>query len=100
MIRRLVGGMPTWALRNLALKHFEDAINQERRAIDAGFRPYMPYSVLAAAYALYGKRDEARSAMAEARRLNPKLTVEWLTSRGTNDPTRLEGSRQAGLPEE
>ena len=55
----------------------------------------MPYSVLAAAYALDGKIDEAKSAMAEARRLNPKLTVKWMIERGTNDPSRLEGSRKS-----
>lgn len=82
------------------MQHYEAAIDEEHRAIDGGFRPYMPYSVLAAAYALDGKIDEAKSAMAEARRLNPKLTVKWMIERGTNDPSRLEGYRKAGLPEE
>jgi len=55
---------------------------------------------LAAAYALEGKMDEARTALAEARRLNPKLTVKWLQSGTPNEPTLFEGLRKAGLPEE
>ena len=44
-----------------------------------------------------GKMDEAKTALAEARRLNPKLTVKWLQSIASNIPT-LDGLRKAGLP--
>jgi hypothetical protein len=44
--------------------------------------------------------DEAKSALAEARRINPKLTVKWVTARITNVPPLFEGLRKAGLPEE
>ena len=68
--------------------------------VDQDVRVNDQHSVLAAAYALAGKIDEAKSAMVEARRLNPKLTVQWMIARGVNDPTRLAGYRKAGLPEE
>jgi hypothetical protein len=42
---------------------------------------------------------EAKTALAEARRLNPKLTVKWLQSIAPNIPA-LDGLRKAGLPEE
>jgi len=54
----------------------------------------------AAAYALAGKMDEAKTALAEARRLNPKLTVKWMIAHFPNVPALFEGVRKAGLPEE
>jgi adenylate cyclase len=84
----------------LGRQHYGAAIDEERRAIDGGWRPFFVYSNLAAAYALDGKMDEAKTALAEARRLNPKLTVKSLIAVGINDPVRLEAYRKAGLPEE
>ena len=84
----------------LGLGHFDAALNEYRNAIDSGFRTFYAYADLAAAYALEGKMDEARTALAEARRLNPKLTVKWLQSGTPNEPTLFEGLRKAGLPEE
>ena len=80
--------------------HYEAAIEELQRAIDAGYRPYTPYAKLAAAYALDGKMDEAKSALAEARRLNPDLTVKWSIAHSPNLPHLFEGLRKAGLPEE
>ena len=84
----------------LGLGHIEAAIGEFRNAIDSGFRTFQAYSNLAAAYALDGKMDEAKSALAEAVRLNPKLTVKWMIAHATNIPARSEGLRKAGLPEE
>ena len=84
----------------LSLGHFEAAIDEYRSATDAGFRPFVAYSNLSAAYALEGKMDEAKSALAEARRLNPKLTVKWMIAHTPNLPPVFEGLRKAGLPEE
>jgi adenylate cyclase len=86
-------------MAELGQQHYDAAVDEEHRAIDGGFRPFYVYSDLAAAYALSGKMDEAMTALAEARRLNPKLTVKWLQSIGWNILT-LEGLRKAGLPEE
>jgi len=44
--------------------------------------------------------DEAKSALAEARRINPKFTVKWAMARSANAPALFEGLRKAGLPEE
>ena len=44
--------------------------------------------------------DEAKTALAEARRLNPNLTVKWKIAHGPNLPKTFEGLRKAGLPEE
>ncbi len=84
----------------LGLGHFDAAIDEYHNATDSGFRPFFVYNDLAAAYALEGKMDEAKSALAEARRLNPKLTVKWLQSVAPNIPALFEGLRKAGLPEE
>ena len=84
----------------LGLGHFDAALNEYRNATDSGFRTFYAYADLAAAYALEGKMDEAKTALAEARRLNPKLTVKWLQSGTPNEPTLFEGLRKAGLPEE
>ncbi len=44
--------------------------------------------------------DEAKAAVAEARRLNPKLTIKWMMEHNPNLPDVWEGVRKAGLPEE
>ena len=44
--------------------------------------------------------DEAKPALAEARRLNPNLTVKWAIAHSPNLPKQFEGLRKAGLPEE
>jgi len=83
----------------LGLGHFDAAIHAYRQAIDAGLS-YFVYTNLAAAYALVGKMEEAKSALAEARRLNPNLTVKWRMTHGPNIPPLFEGLRKVGLPEE
>jgi tetratricopeptide (TPR) repeat protein len=84
----------------LGLGHLDAAIDNYISAIDSGFRVFFVYSDLAAAYVLEGKMDEAKTALAEARRLNPKLTVKWLQSVAPNIPALFDGLRKAGLPEE
>jgi adenylate cyclase len=84
----------------LGLGHFDAAIEECHKAIDSGYRPFFAYTTLAAAYAYSGKMDEAREALTEARRLNPKLTVKWMTANTPNIPAVFEGVRKAGLPEE
>ncbi len=84
----------------LGLGHFDAAIDQFHMAIDAGWRAYQPYRGLAAAYALNGKVAEAESALAEARRLNPELTLKWQQTNSVNIQPLGEGLRTAGLPEE
>jgi hypothetical protein len=38
--------------------------------------------------------------LAEARRLNPELTIRWLQTHSLDMPELLEGLRKAGLPEQ
>jgi len=83
----------------LGARRFDAAIEQYHAAIDAGFRVFVPYVDLAAAYALKGEMEEAKSALAEGRRLNPELTVAWLIDHAPNLPPLFEGLRKAGLPE-
>ena len=84
----------------LGLGHFGAAIDEYKKAIDAGWRAYQPYRGLAAAHALDGKMEEATSALAEALRLNPMLTLKWVQTHSQSIPPLLEGLRKAGLPEE
>ncbi|MBV8443347.1 MAG: adenylate cyclase, partial [Hyphomicrobiales bacterium] len=85
----------------IGLANYDAAIDACRKAIDGGYRSFIAYRSLAAALALDGKMGEAKSALAEARRLNPKLTVKWLQSIGRGlPPPVFEGLRKAGLPEE
>ena len=83
----------------LGLGHFDAAIDKYKKAIDVGWRAYQPYRNLTAAYALDGKMEEATSALAEARRLNPSSL-----SNGCKPIHRTYaadgGLRKAGLPEE
>jgi hypothetical protein len=84
-----------WTARALA----EGAIAEYHKALDSGYRPFFVYPSLAAAYTQAGNMDEAEAALAEARRLNPKLTVNWYVARGVNTAL-IDALRKAGLPEE
>ena len=56
---------------------------------------------LAAAYAVQSKTEEAKPHLAEARRLESKLTVKWLAEHGLPGlQFEYESLRKAGLPEE
>ena len=66
-----------WAMRNSGSDiSTPQSRNSTRRSTRAGRAFFL--TNLAAAYALEGKMDEAKSALAEARRLIPKLTVKWM----------------------
>jgi TolB-like protein/Flp pilus assembly protein TadD len=87
-------------MAELGLGRFDAAIVEYQKAIDAGAHYFIPYVNLAAAYALADKMDEAKTALAEGRRLNPNLTVKWLIDHAPNIPPLFEGLRKAGLAEE
>jgi adenylate cyclase len=95
--------IPLWrtnlADAEMGLGHFDVAIDLIRQAIEAGYRVSYTYKELAAAYALAGKLDDAKIALAEALRLSPKLTIKWV-ARTNPLPIVLEGLRKAGLAEE
>jgi TolB-like protein len=84
----------------LGMGHLDAALNNYNKAIESGMQVFIPYANLAAAYALAGKIDEAKPLLAEARRLNPQLTVKWMIAHAPNLPPLFDGLRRAGLPEE
>jgi adenylate cyclase len=78
----------------------EAAVIAYRKALDAGDHTYWVYVSLAAAYALLGETDEAKTYMAETLRLNPSFTIKWFREHASDIPTRTEGLRKAGFAEE
>ena len=87
-------------LAQLGLGQFDAAEAEFQQAIDSGDHSFIPYVNLTAAYALQGKMGEAKSALEQARRLNPDLTIKWLMGHAPNIPPLFEGLRKAGLAED
>jgi adenylate cyclase len=87
-------------LAEFAQGRYDAATDEYHKALDAGYRSDLFYLRLTAVLALEGKMEEAKAALAEARRLNPKLTVKWMMDREASLPLEFEGLRKAGLPEE
>jgi tetratricopeptide (TPR) repeat protein len=88
----------------LGLGRTDAAVQEGLKAIDSGFRTSDIYATLAAFYAAADKAPEAKAALAEAVRLNPKLSVTWLDAHLPNvidsPPGMREALTKAGLPEE
>jgi hypothetical protein len=55
---------------------------------------------LAATSALAGDLDEAKSALAQARKVNPQLSIKFLSERKPILKPSFDALRKAGLPEE
>jgi adenylate cyclase len=90
----------TLTASDIGLEHFNDAIDDSHRAIDAGYRTFPVYSNLAVACAMSNRIDDARAAVAEALKLNPKYSVKLMSERYHKPPAILEALRKAGVPEE
>ncbi len=85
----------------LGLGHYDAAIEEFHKTDNSGCCDVASLGSLAAAYALAGKMEEAKSALAAARRIEPKLTVKWMLAQQTpNLPPLYEGLRKARIPEE
>jgi tetratricopeptide (TPR) repeat protein len=84
----------------ISLGHLDAAIDEYRKALDSGLHTFFVNTNLAAAYAHAGKMAEAKAALAEARRLNPAITVKWMKEHSPNLPVVFEGLGKAGLPQE
>ena len=69
-----------------------------------GYREAFGYAALAAFYAAADKVPEAKAALAEAMKVNPKLSVAWIRARTPNfldsPPGLQEALIKAGLPQE
>jgi len=84
----------------LGLGRFDEALEDAKKAIEGGHRVFYTYLNLAAAHAFKGEMDEAKAAMAEARRLKPDLSIKWLLKHKPVLQFAFDGLRKAGLPEE
>ena len=90
-----------WA--ELGLGRLDVAIDEENKAIDAGFKVWFVYLCSAIAHSAKGDIDEAKTALTEARRLRPELTIKWMTGNKllpNNTQVWFDALRKAGLPEE
>jgi hypothetical protein len=70
------------------------------KAIDGGYRVFYSYLNLAVTHGFKGDNGKATAALAEARRLNPKLSIKWLIERKPVLQPAFDVLRKAGLPEE
>jgi adenylate cyclase len=84
----------------LGLGQTDAAIENINKALDGGYKMWPPYLNLAAAHVLKGEIEEAKPPLAEARRLNPKISAKWIEERKPILQSAIEGLRKAGLPEE
>ena len=91
---------PYLGLSEFCRGRLDAAIEQFKRAISSGYPTYFAYTFLAGAEAAKGNDAEAKLALAEARRLNPQLTIKWLTTETATPSIVIDGLRKAGLPEE
>ena len=82
------------------LGHFDKAIDEYRKSLDMGWQAFYVHTNLAAAYAQAGRIDEARAALADARRLNPAITIKWMKEHTPNLPAVFDGLKKAGLADE
>jgi tetratricopeptide (TPR) repeat protein len=84
----------------IGLGNYDAAIDHSSRAIEGGYRVFYAYLNLATARAFKGEMEQAKVALAEARRINPKLSVKWLIERKPVLQPAFDVLRKAGLPEE
>jgi adenylate cyclase len=88
----------------MGLGRYDAAIQEGLVGIDSGVRTVPSYTALAAFYAAADKMPEAKAAVAEAIKLNPKLSVAWFHARTPSlidaPPGFREALIKAGLPEE
>ena len=82
----------------LGLGHYDAAAEEFHKADNTDCCGEAGPLSLAAVYALQGKMDEAKSALAEARRREPKHTAKWLIQAVPG--VLVEGLRKAGLAKE
>ena len=91
-------------LELLGLGRYDEAIEEGLKAVDSGYHTVLSYTALAAFYAAADKMPEAKAGLAEAMKLNPKLSLAWFRSHNSawvdTQPTFRENLLKAGLPEE
>ena len=87
----------------MGLGRIDAAIQEGLIGVDS-LASIVTYTALAASYAAVDRMPEAKAALAEAMKLNPKLSVAWFHERTPSlidsPPGFLEALIKAGLPEE
>jgi adenylate cyclase len=91
-----------WA--HFSAGRYEEAVSWAKRGLQRFPDDELAYRTLASSYAQLGRLDEARGALAEARRLEPNLSIAMVKAQNpTSHPDFLEpwldGLRKAGLKE-
>ncbi|HEY6520026.1 MAG TPA: winged helix-turn-helix domain-containing protein [Roseiarcus sp.] len=88
----------------LALGQYTEAIEEGLKSVDSGYRTVLSYTALAAFYSAADRALEAKTALAEAIKLNPKLSLAWFREHNSawvdTTPSFREALIKAGLPEE
>jgi adenylate cyclase len=88
----------------LALGRYDEAIEEGLKAVDSGYHTVLSYTALAAFYAAADRAPDAKAALAEAVKLNPKLSFGWFRAHNSawvdGEPSFREALSKAGLPEE
>ena len=81
--------------------HYEKAIEAAKRALQSEPNSPIPYTTLAISYIRLGQEEEARAAVAEVRRTNPKSSLDGYAKRAPFTQAQLERNiedlRKAGL---
>ena len=96
-------------IAHMLLRHDDAALEWSLKARALNPKVMFVHYDLAAAYGLKGNETAAREVLAEALRLQPKLSIAWLRARSPSDDpkfnrlredTLLAGLRKAGLRED
>lgn len=96
-------------IAHILLRHDDAALEWSLKARALNPRVMYVHYDLAAAYGLKGNETAARESLAEALKLQPKLSIAWLRARSPSDDpkfnrlredTLFEGLRRAGLRED
>ena len=70
-------GTLSWAMPRLCLVRLDAAIEEFKQAIDAGYRDLSSLRLFGGSRGCEGQRCRGEIALAEARRINPQLTIKW-----------------------
>jgi len=94
--------LSTCGLCHFVAGRFGEAADCERRAVELHPDFGTAWRTYAAAAGMAGRREEASRALAEARRLQPALSVEWVETshpivKASDRAIYIEGLRAAGL---
>jgi adenylate cyclase len=84
----------------IGLEKYAPALADAKAAIEGGWRLFYPYLNVAVCEAELGHADAAKSALDEARRLNPALTIKWLSEHKPILDHTFDALRKIGLPEQ